>query len=382
MKLKGKVRTALALSVFFGILACQSPVRQAYASGNRYWNDLARYLAGMPATPESVFAPLENDPGYRQHAASIDMFWERVEEETLDTLVPWRDRNVPKVKADIAFYPLSGADFVNLYSLYPDSRHYLMVALEETGDLPDPERMTASGRASLLSMINRTLYHYGRFNYFQSRIMSDEMNRGGRTGNTPVLLVLMARLGLRVAEVGAVGVDSEGWLYLLDGRGLANGEVPVHRGVQYIFYAPGDIRPRVLVYLNMRLDEKSFDPATAAGRFFRRLGTMKIVMKSAVYLLHGTAFSGVKDFLMEKSAMIIQDDSGVPFADLAGGAWDVSLFGSYLPRYPITGCTVRKQRDLSEAFGKGAGRLPFNFGYGSLLGKDRSNLIMAVRKRR
>jgi hypothetical protein len=380
MKHAGLLRAVPASIALFLLFACQQSLRNGPAISDRYWDDLARFLAGMPVSSESPFARLEARAEYRKHAVAMDEFWGRVEKETLEALRPWCRTHVPPVKGDIAFYPLSGADFVNLYSIYPDTRYYLMVALEETGKVPEPLRQPEDRVDALLASIRRTVYDYGVFNYFKSRVMSAEFCNAQKTGNTPALLVFMARMGLTVAAAGPLGIDRNGAIFLLDEQGKVHGEAPAQRGMQYVFYAPGDPRPRVLIYLNMRLDSRALDPETPAGKFFSRLGSVKTVMKSAVYLLHMPGFRAVKEFVLDRSVMIVQDDSGVPFADLKAGDWQVSLFGQYWPFYPITGCTVRNQADLAAEFRKGAPPLPFNFGYGSLLGRDRSNIIMAVRK--
>jgi len=311
----------------------------------------------------------------------MDDFWQRVNDETLTRLNPWRAGNVKKIKGDVAFYPLSGADFINLYSIYPDCGKYFMIALEESGNIPEPLKQSPDKVHALLASIRRTVYHYGAFNYFQSKVMTAEMCTVSKTGNAPALMVFMARLGLKVARVEPVGIDPDGTIVPLDKDGRIWGSTPATRGMRYVFFTEDDRTPRTLVYLDMRLDADTIDPATASGKFFQKLDRVKTIMKSAVYLLHMMGFEAVRDLVISKSAMIVQDDSGIPYANLNNGEWDITLFGSYWPIYPITGCTVRNQEDLAAGFRKGALPLPFNFGYGSLLGKNKSNLIMAVRKK-
>ena len=57
-------------------------------------------------------------------------------------------------------------------------------------------------------------------------------------------------------------------------------------------------------------------------------------MKSASYLLHNPGFSKVREFLLANSAVIAQDDTGVPLTYYDPQKWDLQPFGQYVGPIP------------------------------------------------
>jgi hypothetical protein len=55
----------------------------------------------------------------------------------------------------------------------------------------------------------------------------------------------------------------------------------------------------------------SFD-RSGFSAFLAKLGPADSLIKSASYLLHKANFAGVRKLLLNKSATILQDDSGIP----------------------------------------------------------------------
>src|SRR5207248_666337 len=54
------------------------------------------------------------------------------------------------------------------------------------------------------------------------------------------------------------------------------------------------------------------------------------LLKAASFLMHGDGFSGVRNFLLQNSRVIIQDDSGIPLHAFPKG-WKVNCYGRYIP---------------------------------------------------
>ena len=52
-------------------------------------------------------------------------------------------------------------------------------------------------------------------------------------------------------------------------------------------------------------------------------------MKSASYPLHGNRFVAVRNFLLEHSARILQDNSGIPVSYFENDKWHLRAFGRY-----------------------------------------------------
>jgi hypothetical protein len=345
-----------------------------------YWNDVARYLAGMEIGEKSLLRPKTREPLYQEHVKFMDSLWVMIEKETIEPIRPWRDKNIPGVmRHGTAFYPLSGADIVNFFTLFPGARSYIMVAMEQPGEASLLRDIGSRRLVDGLVPIQRSIYLYGVNNYFQTKVMIKEMNNTLLPGTAPSLLVFMARLGCTIRQVENIAIDGSGSVVPLSA--IQPGQMPEKptHGIRIYFTGKGGADVSELVYLSMRLEAKSVNPATPEGKFFNRLRDLRTMLKSAVYILQDARYEALKNFILQRSALIVQDDSGILFGDFNGG-WDIKLYGSYNPILNLPGCNVRKQEDLSASYQKESFPLPFNFGYGILLGPCKSNLMVARRK--
>ena len=75
------------------------------------------------------------------------------------------------------------------------------------------------------------------------------------------------------------------------------------------------------------------------------------LVKSASYLLHGSNFSRVRQFLLDRSNSIVQDDTGVPVRLFKPEEWDLKPFGAYLG--PIEVFPGMYQPQLAQLFRRG-----------------------------
>ena len=84
-------------------------------------------------------------------------------------------------------------------------------------------------------------------------------------------------------------------------------------------------------------------------------------MKSASYLLHEPNFSHIRELIFERSSMLVQDPSSMPYRTLAEKGWTVDLHG----RHVEAPASFRKyeQADLVRASGAGGRSLGFGIGY-------------------
>lgn len=377
-----KKARALALLFLCGfVLSCSGSGRPVKTGADPYWDDLARYLAGMPVREDSPFKPATLHAFYQSHVNTMNTFWGMVLAETVEKVVPWRAAHLPETRRGaVAFYPFSGADLVNLYTFFPEARVYLLIALEEPGPIPEPLALQPWRLAQSLVSLQRSIWSIAADNYFKSGLMQKELYNHTMEGITPLLLIFAARLDLRVVRVERVGLESSGEVMSLDRDGLLAGARPAVTGTRLHVLAQGDRAPRTVTYLRMKLHDSVLDEATPEGMFFKKLGRLNVLIKSAVYLLHRGSFADICRYLLERSTVICQDDSGIPFRYFSGGTWEMKLFGTYTyPRRLKDLPDPPYQPDLAAEYARSALPLPFDYGYGVLDGKGRSNLLCAVK---
>jgi hypothetical protein len=104
------------------------------------------------------------------------------------------------------------------------------------------------------------------------------------------------------------------------------------------------------------------------------------MLKATSYMLHDPGFSRIRSLILDRSALILQDDTGIPWRFLSSGGWDVQLYGDYEQPYGKS-FQFRLQRDLRAAYddpGRRVKPLRFRIGYGA--GRVASNLQIARRK--
>ena len=92
--------------------------------------------------------------------------------------------------------------------------------------------------------------------------------------------------------------------------------------------------------------------------------------------MHEPYFSKVRNFLLQDSGSILQDDSGIPLRYFLDGQWRCYFFGRYSGTLDIF--KKYSQADCQQAFANGAGELPFGTGYKWRLGE--SNLMLGVKQ--
>jgi hypothetical protein len=372
----------------YGIVICMALLlpagitclmQSATSIADPYWNDAARYLAGIAVERDSVLQEKTQEPAYRNHVQFMNNLWSMIQRETIEPILSWREQNIPTAhKGAIAFYPLSGADFINLYSMFPDASHYILVAMEQPGDAATLRDYQSRRLIDGLGPIQRSIYNYGMTNYFQSKVMIREMNNTLLPGTVPILLIFMARLGLTVTKVENVAVEESGALAPISLK-TNEGRYARTTGIRINFTGSGDRESRELVYLSMKLMPDSTSPAIPEGRFFSRLRGVKTLIKSAVYILHDKSYESVRNFILQRSNLIVQDDSGIPYGSF-DNRWNIRLYGVYRPYLSLKGCRPAMQNDLATSYQNESFPLPFNFGYGILSGPRQSNLMVARKK--
>jgi hypothetical protein len=348
------------------LIIIESVTAAARAAGSAHPNDIARYLAGLrPAASSSLSAV--TDSGWRQHARQIDAGWVAFERRQLRHVRSWSAAKLRAPRATM-FYMFGGPDFVHANAFFPHATTYVLSGLEPVGQSPQILALHGSALDDSLASLRKSVSHFLEYGYFITSQMGKQFKAGKFTGTLPVLYVFLARSGKTIRQVEYV---------TLDGNGMA---VPVRgkrkpTGVKITFVGR-DSRPRALYYFSTNLE----NAGVAKSRFLKfcaQLGQGDSLIKSASYLLHFGGFSKVRDFLLKHSAVIVQDDSGIPLKYFSHQNWNLSVYGQYVGPIPIF--KQHYQPDLAELFRSGnAGRVKFGIGYRWYY--QHTNILVAERR--
>jgi len=368
-----KIAAALLIEIAFALNAA-APVSAESATAN----DTARFLAGLPPVANSPLAILTQDPLWQDHARRFNSLFSREDSNTLSRVRAFSKEHLPD-KHDTLLYFFSGPDFLFATSFFPTASTYVLAGLEPVGSIPQLTSMSMPTIEGSLRNLENSLGSLLSFSFFITKNMKAQLSDGPVYGTLPVLYVFLARTGKTLHDVAFVGLDEKGNVQVLDeppDAGVSNQKAirSAARGIRIVFSRESGPR-QTLYYFSTNLADSSVAHSGFLA-FCERLGPADSFIKSASYLLHGSGFSRARAFLLNHSEIILQDDSGIPFAYFDPQNWRLQAFGRYVG--PISQFAHHGQPELAQLFYK-TNAVPLDFGIGYRWRRNESNLLLAVK---
>jgi hypothetical protein len=340
-------------------------------------NDTARFLAGLPPAADSALAALAKSPLWEQHAHHFDAIFEKEERNSLSKIRVFSKEHLPE-KHQSMLYMFSGPDFLYAVSFFPSASTYVLSGLEPVGDIP---QLTSLPRPSVdltLRNLEASLGSILNLSFFITKNMKTQLQSGPVYGTLPVLYVFLARTGKTIHEVSLVSLDEDGNIELPSAPGDKAAAKRIAesaaKGVKIVF-SDGDGPKQTLYYFSTNLAD---DGVRRSGflQFCDRLGVADSFVKSASYLMFSGGFTKVRNFILNRSATIVEDDSGIPLAYFDPKKWRLQPFGHYLG--PISIFPGDYQPGMAELFHNG-NPIPIDFGLGYRWQRNESSLLVAQR---
>ena len=332
-------------------------------------NDTAHFLAGMPVRKNSPLAPLTNDPAWLDHSAFFEKAFAKLSTRQLSHLQAWQTMYLPESLQPIpvAYYMFSGPDFLYVDQFFPRASVYVMCGKESMGPPPDPLRISNLRAAfyNLENAMNSSL----RYSFFITKEMKVDLQQQQLNGTLPILYVFLARAGKDIDEVAFGSLDSGGnFNQSAPGRGGTPGV-----RIQY----HDDHSRQTLYYFTTDISDGGIGAAPGFLRFCGRQGLGVSLLKSSSYLMFESGFNRIRDFILDHSRIIVQDDAGIPLDHFNSDKWNISVFGNYVG--PIDIFKQFYQPKLKELYDTtNPPLLLFNYGY--RWNYQNSNIIVARRK--
>lgn len=343
-------------------------------------DDTAHFLAGLPPSSDSPLAALTKDPVWQQHARYFNSIFKREDSVTLSKVRAFSQARLTD-KHETMLYMFSGPDFLYATSFFPTASTYVLSGLEPVGDVPALTNLSHGTVDGTLHNLEASLGSLLNYSFFITRNMKVQLHEGPVYGTLPILYVFLARTGKTIHEVSFVGLDSQGNVQTLDEPGEADGKIKrsarhappsAAPGIKIVF-SDGNGPRQTLYYFNTNIADGSFERSGFMA-FCGKLAVADSFIKSASYLLHTGGFNKVRSFLLEHSATILQDDSGIPLAYFDRRRWHLQPFGRYVGPLSMFGSSY--QQGMGELFNKG-NAIPIDFGIGYRWRKNELNLLLA-----
>jgi len=331
-------------------------------------DDTARFLAGMPLPKNSPLALLTGDPAWQDHSAFFEKAFAQLNLRQLQKLHAWAQNYFPEATqpVPVAFYMFSGPDFLYVDQFFPKASVYVLCGKESMGPPPDPLRIT--NLAGALHNLEDAMSSSLRFSFFITKDMKVDLQSQELHGTLPILYVFLARADKSIRDVTLGSLNGNGTFQ----EGKAGG-IPGVR-INYVDNQSGTAQ--TLFYFTTDISDGGIASNPGFLRFCDHFGVGCSFLKSSSYLMFEEGFARIRNFILDHSSTIVQDDAGIPLAYFDRAKWNIRLFGNYIG--PIEIFKQHYQPKLQELYAQSnPPPLEFNFGY--RWNYKESNLIVAQR---
>ncbi len=357
----------------------------AYATDTATLTATARALAGLEPAKDvpSVYAITQSD-AWKTHRRASEAGVQKLRAR-LAAMDAWQAKHLaPHATASrTLIYPFSGPDFVNAYALFPNADTYVLFSLEEPGEVPHLARMPAPERGLMFKELRLAMNDMVHLNFFITPNMKEQVRESSLKGTVPVLLTMMGMLEMNVLRVQAIDL----WPERPGAQpGLPRGKQPKLplRAVQIDFQNPAHKAASVqsLYYFSLDVSDAEIGAYPEFIEWLRAFQPPMVLLKSASYLLHGKHFNQVKRFILDRAALIVQDDTGVPYRALLDAGLAVQLHGQY--EIPVELFKTRRQDDLAAAFKarpEADAKVPVPFPFGYNWRKEGKSFVMVAERK-
>ena len=365
-----------ALSILFGLVSAvlvraqENPqIAPRAMPVNAGPNEVARFLAGMPVSENSPLAPLTRDPAWQAHAAFFEEQFSKVNLRQLQKLQGWQSTYLPESAQSIpvVFYMFSGPDFLYVDQFFPKAAVYVLCGKEALG--PPPEPLRIANLAGALGNLENAMKSSLNTTYFITKDMKADLHAQNLNGVLPILYTGIARADKSITNV-AFGSLNAGGGFQEGGRGGSPGV-----RIRYTDNQSGN--SQTLYYFTTDISDGGIKASPGFLKFCQRLGIGASFLKSPSYLLFENGFATIRNFILDHSNLIVQDDSGIPIAYFDPGKWNLRFFGVYVG--PIEMFKQHYQPRLRELYQQ-TNPPPLEFGFGYRWNYKEANLIVATRK--
>jgi hypothetical protein len=334
-------------------------------------NEVARYLAGLHLSPGSPLSALGEDPRWAAHSHAMNAAFSTLEQRQLNNIRIFRSDAVSPATqlSHNCVYLFSGPDFLYADAMFADCTTYVLQGLEPAEPIPDLLTVPQASLDSTLQNIQISLNTILNFSFFKTKDMRQEFQRSQLKGVLPIILVFLARTGKEVQSIDYISLDKGGQV-------LSSGQGAVH-GAKIAFSDPATGIQKTLYYFTSDLSDDAVKKNPAVLRFCETLGPFNCLLKAASYLLHEGGFELVRNFLLQNSSAVLEDDSGIPVRYFTPDRWTPRFFGVYTG--PIDLFKNYYQPELRQFYAASAPK-PLTFGFGYRWNSRSSTMILAVRK--
>jgi len=333
------------------------PANFPVVTGEAGPDDIGLFLAGKPVRRGAVLFRLQQSVEYQAHQQEMNQLLRRNVRPRINLMERWAGTEVtPAVGGGGAvYYPFGGPDLLHVSGMFPQARTYALMGLEPVGEVPALESLPPGDVLAALEAFRQATKTQLLAGFFITKDMRSDLERSVLRGVTPILLSTVAMLGGEVESVSSISAGG-------------------NPGVELQYYDSVGNR-HTAVYVSGDLSNSGFKGGYQ--QWVAGLGGKAAYFKAASYLMYDDRFSQARQFFLNQSRVVLQDDSGIPFRFFAPDRWTFKFYGNY--EKPIDLFKEHQQEDLRQAFATNP-RGTLGFGSGYRIHYDEANLLLAIKR--
>jgi hypothetical protein len=330
-------------------------------------NNLSRFIAGL-SVQGNTFDEFTKTKEWAKYQKESNISWAKFDSFALK-VTSWKAKELPKELDTIKtlFYPFSGPDYLYANMFFPNAEKIILIGLESPGSIPVFDASVKDSLKAVFNLYNRAIEDVMNLSFFRTNDMKNELANKTINGTAPIIMLFLARSGKEVLSVTPMELNNEGKFYEVKNK-------KNYTAVEIKFKNTTDTITRTIYYLSTNLADPSLSKNKPFIAFLNNIDNNCVsFVKSATYLMHKSYFSIIRNTVINKSAYLIQDDSGIAYKFFDKKKWDITLYGVY--NKPIKLFEEFYEADLFEAYKSIDKKLPFRFGYNS-----KSSMLIAHKK--
>ncbi|AIL65908.1 hypothetical protein NOVO_07875 [Rickettsiales bacterium Ac37b] len=310
-------------------------------------------------TLDEIAERLTNNNYNSLDTVQLEALWQNYYNTNLKEIDKWAHAELEQDKFlnCTLFYPFSGPDVVHMMMLFPSCSSYIMIGLEPPGKI-----LNLTIENINLDKLSQGIFSLLRRSFFITKDMWSDFGKPNHGVIIPIV-VLLKKLQFNIISSEQIILTDEGNIEPnINGNGIKLQVKNSNKNfVQNIYYISTSLMNKNAMELFLKKQD----------------APLITYLKAAQYAFFDPRFIPMRNVILEKSRMVLQDDSGIPFRYF-DKSWIKELYGQYAGPY---GKSFKgyKQLDLLHAYSVNNTKpIKFRLGYG--YGKVPSCLIKMVKQ--
>jgi hypothetical protein len=277
-------------------------------------------------------------------------------------------------------YPFGGGDLASALVTFPDARDITTISLEHAGDPTRlPKLVKKAALREALSNYRDAIQGLLALHDSTSENMR-KLEVGGIPGQLSFHITGMTAMGFEPVKLTFFTINDDGTLHYLTrpeidalapkkAKKIKGGWVdtdfsPAFTNMELTFRKAGDPKAPLIVHRHIawNLGNKAFK-GSGLDKYLQSKGQIAAMTKAASYLMWSSAFSGIRDYLLDHMVWMVSDSTGIPpkFAKKAG--FKQTTYGTFTGAFLEEADPTVGEAMVKLWHSQPHRRLPFRYGY-------------------